>query len=129
MIFFTFFNFKKQLFADYHIFFNFLKKYELNGFFINKNYFNKYNNINFFYSGYNFIVYNFDKKKLDLIEGSSIKTNQYYQNLFILKHFYFKDKDDSYDVGNFLINYNLYMFNMIEIYKIYIYILLNLLVN
>lgn len=121
--------FSSQFFEYKTIFFNILKKHNYRGFFIYKNLFKQSNNYNLYklnknlISGYNFYLLNSTKNVFEKLN-----------NIFIDKEFrkvgsiklIINNTNNNFDF-NYFINYNLYLLNILEIYKICLYLNLKIL--
>lgn len=117
------FNFSSQFFEYRSIFYDNLKKNKIKGFFIYKNLFSYLNYsykhflINKLVVGYNFYILNsnnfiFNKLKTIFLEKEFNKIGK-------IKFYY--DLNNIYYI-NYYINYNIFIFNLIELYKINLYL-------
>lgn len=121
----TLFNFQKQFFPNYLFFINFLKKNLLKGFFFNKKFFLKNFENNFYISGFNFWIYNFDNNKIDFLLNLSTDNEKKNKDLFIYKNDFQHALIVYCNLNYINLNYNVFLLNILELYKIYIYIYLN----
>lgn len=120
------FLFKKQIFFDYKNFLKFSKKNKINFLFINNSSFNHLNSSYNLY-GNNFLILN--KKLLNQKDFNDYK-NDFNLEIFLKNNFFISGNNNLNDpIISYYLNFNLYVLNILEIYKIIIILNLNNILN
>lgn len=123
--------FKSQFFSNKSIFNDLLINFKLKGFFVYRNFF-KNEKIKFssyvFKShviGYNFFIFNKTADKININKFISLTDDKDYNGVGKLKFILKKNNQyNFYENMNIFINFNLYCINIIEIYKLLIFLYL-----
>lgn len=125
------FTFLSQFFEYRSIFFNILKIYNIDGFFIYKNlyknigYYNDYSDNYIIYGGYNFYV--IKNSYIIFQKLNEILQHKDYNNIGKVKFFFEKQPSNSNLNFNYYFIYNIYTNNVVELYKLIILIYLSIL--
>jgi len=113
------FLFTKQIFFDYKNFFKFSKKNKIKFLYVNNK---NLKNYNYEFYGTNFLL--ISKNNIDNKEFINFK-NEHNIDVFYKNNYNFLIKDDYFIISYFL-NFNLFVLNILEFYKILILLNLNL---
>lgn len=116
------FLFKKQIFFDFKNFVKFSKKNKIKSLYINNNFLKNFN--------YNLYGNNFLLILNDVIDNKEINNlkNDFNIDIFYKNNFNFSSNND-YSVISYFLNFNLFMSNILELYKILILLNLNNITN
>lgn len=112
------FLFKKQIFFDFKNFIKFSKKNKIKFLYINNN---SLKNFNYDLYGNNFLL--ISKNNIDNKEINNLK-NDFNIDIFYKNNFNFSLTND-YSIISYFLNFNLFMSNILEFYKILILLNLN----
>lgn len=116
------FLFNKQIFFDFKNFLKFSKKNKIKFLFINNTDFNKLNYSNNLYGNNFLLMSNKFLNNKDLIDYK----NDYNLDIFLKNNYSFLSSDiDGMSVISYFLNFNLFMSNIVDIYKILIILNIN----